>query len=104
MLQRRGELDLLEEPLGAEHGGELRVQHLDRDVAVVAQVAREVDRRHAAAPSSRSSVIRRAERLSQCALCGFGPDRLHRRLRSLVALEHTALSRAGPADPRTPDG
>ena len=36
-------------PLGAERRGELRVQHLDRDVAVVPDVAREVDGRHAAA-------------------------------------------------------
>ena len=48
MLQRRGRPDLLHEPLGAEHGGELRLQHLDRDLAIVLQVLGEIDRRHAA--------------------------------------------------------
>ena len=43
-------LDLAQEPLGAERGGELRAQHLDRDVAVVLEVVREVDGGHAAAP------------------------------------------------------
>ena len=42
--------DLAQEPLGAEHGGELGAQHLDRDLAVVPQVAGEVDGRHAASP------------------------------------------------------
>ena len=37
-----------QEPLGAEHGGELGLQHLDRDLAVVPEVLGEVDRRHAA--------------------------------------------------------
>ena len=35
VLQVRGDLDLREEALGAEHGGELGVQHLDGDLAVV---------------------------------------------------------------------
>src|SRR5687768_8562214 len=46
MLQVRGELDLVEKPLGTEHRGELRVQDLDRDFAAVADVLREVHRRH----------------------------------------------------------
>ena len=37
-----------EEPLAAEHGGELGVQHLDGDLAAVPQVLGEVDRGHAA--------------------------------------------------------
>ena len=49
MLEPGGEPDLALEPLGAERGGELRVQHLERDRAVVPEVVREVDRRHAAA-------------------------------------------------------
>ena len=48
MLEVGGELDLGQEPLGADHGGELRAQHLERDLAVVLQVLRQVDRRHAA--------------------------------------------------------
>ena len=49
MLEVRRDLDLGEEPLDAEHGAELRVEHLERDVAVVLEVAREVDGGHAAA-------------------------------------------------------
>ena len=37
-----------QEPLGAEHRGELGPQHLERDLAVVPEVVREVDGRHAA--------------------------------------------------------
>ena len=48
MLQRRGELDLLQEPLAADHRAELRVQHLDRHLAPVLQVLGEVDGGHAA--------------------------------------------------------
>ena len=54
MLQVRRDLDLGQEPLDAEHGAELRVEDLERDRAVVPEVAREVHRRHAAAPISRS--------------------------------------------------
>ena len=43
-----GDANLTKEPLGSR-GGDLGFQHLDRDVPVVAQVAREVDRRHPAA-------------------------------------------------------
>ena len=48
MLERRGGLDLLDEPLGAEHGGELGLQDLDRDLAVVLEVLGQVDRGHPA--------------------------------------------------------
>ena len=48
MLQVRRDLDLGEESLGAEHGAELGVEHLERDVAVVSDVAREIDGGHAA--------------------------------------------------------
>ena len=48
MLQVGGGLDLAEEPLGADHGGELGPQHLDRDLAVVLEVLGEVDGGHAA--------------------------------------------------------
>ena len=47
MLEPGGELDLALEALGAERGGELGVQDLERDRAVVLQVLREVDRGHA---------------------------------------------------------
>jgi len=40
------DFDLLEKPLRAERRGELRLQHLDGDFAMVLQVLGEVDRRH----------------------------------------------------------
>ena len=48
VLEVRGGLDLREEPLGADRSGQLRPQHLHRDLAVVLQVLGEVDRRHPA--------------------------------------------------------
>ena len=48
MLQVGGGPDLGQEPLGAEHGGELGLQHLERDLAVVPEVVGEIDGRHAA--------------------------------------------------------
>ena len=49
MLETGGHPDLALEPLGAERGGELGVEHLERDRAVVLEVARQEDRRHPAA-------------------------------------------------------
>jgi len=43
------EADLSQKPLGAEHGGKLGPQHLERDRAVVLEISGEVDRGHAAA-------------------------------------------------------
>ena len=70
MLQRRGDADLREEPLGADGRGDLVAQHLDRDAAVVPQVAREIHGGHAAArdlaldrrsgPRARARAARRA--------------------------------------------
>ena len=48
VLQGGGGLDLPHEPLGADHGGELRLQHLERHLAVVLEVLRQVHRGHAA--------------------------------------------------------
>src|SRR2546423_1863621 len=48
MLQRGRRLDLLYEPLGAEHGGQLRLEELDGDFSVVLQIVREIDGRHPA--------------------------------------------------------
>ena len=50
MLEPGGELDLALEALGAEAGGELGMEHLERDRPVVPEVLREVDRGHAPAP------------------------------------------------------
>src|SRR5712691_8231576 len=43
------ETDLAQEPLGAEDGGKLGAEHLDRDQAVVLHIASEIDRGHPAA-------------------------------------------------------
>ena len=48
MLQRGGGLDLLHEALGAEHGGELRLEDLDRHLAVVLEVLGQIHGGHAA--------------------------------------------------------
>ena len=48
VLQGRRHLDLAEEALLAERGGELLPQHLERDLAVVLQVVGEIHGRHAA--------------------------------------------------------
>ena len=47
-LEGGGGLDLLDETIGAEDRGQLRLQDLERDVAVVLLVARQVDGGHAA--------------------------------------------------------
>ena len=38
----------VKEPLGAEYRGELGMKDLDRDLAVVLEIVRQVDRRHPA--------------------------------------------------------
>ena len=50
MLQSGSDFDLSEEPVAAQRGGQLRSEHLDRDLAVVSHVLGEVDRGHAALP------------------------------------------------------
>ena len=48
MLELGGDLDLAQEPLGTDDRGELGMQHLDGDLAVVLEVLRQVDGGHAA--------------------------------------------------------
>jgi len=48
MLQPRRGADFRQEPFAAECGAEVGMQHLDRDIALVFQVVREVHRSHAA--------------------------------------------------------
>ncbi len=50
MLEIGGGLDLGEEPLGADHRGQLGPEDLDGDLALVPEVVGEVDRGHAARP------------------------------------------------------
>ena len=48
MLQTCGGSDLGEKPFAAERRTKLRMQHLDRDITIVLEIAREVYRGHAA--------------------------------------------------------
>ena len=48
VLEVGGGLDLGQEPLGAEDGGQLGTEHLERHLAVVAHVVGEIDGGHAA--------------------------------------------------------
>ena len=48
VLKCSGGLDLGEEPFSADDGGELGTQHLERHLAIVAQVVRDINCRHAA--------------------------------------------------------
>jgi hypothetical protein len=47
VLQLRGDANLPQESIGANHCRQLRTQHLHRDLAVVLQVGGEEDDRHA---------------------------------------------------------
>jgi len=49
MVEAGGDLDLTQKPIGPEHRRQLGPQHLDRHLALVFQIVREIDRRHAAA-------------------------------------------------------
>ena len=50
MIQSRGEADLALEAFGSQRRRQLGVEQLERHRAIVAQVAREVDGGHPAAP------------------------------------------------------
>ena len=58
----RGHADLAEESLGAEDGPELGTQELERDAALVADVAGEVNGRHAAATDLAIDVVAAGQR------------------------------------------
>ena len=48
VLEMRSDLDLFQEPIGADDGRQLSAQFLEGDLPIVAYVVCEVDRRHAA--------------------------------------------------------
>ena len=48
MLQVRGDADFGQEPIDAEHGTEVGIEDLERDGPAMLDVAREIDRGHAA--------------------------------------------------------
>ena len=47
MTEVGGRLDLGQEAFGSDHGGQLRLQNLQRDLALVLEVVGQVDRGHA---------------------------------------------------------
>ena len=74
MLQVGGGLDLGQEPLRAEDRRELGPEHLERDLPVVPQVVREVDRGHAALPDLALEAVPVGERGRQVReRLGHGP-------------------------------
>jgi len=52
VLQIRRRLDLLQKTLGADGGGEVGAEYLERDRAIVTQVGGEIDNGHAAGTES----------------------------------------------------
>ena len=54
MLELCRDPDLAQEPLGADRGGELGLEHLDGDRPVVLEIVGQIDGGHPARPSSRS--------------------------------------------------
>src|SRR3954452_21245139 len=70
MLEAGGDLDFLEEPLGADHRRELGVEHLDGDLPVVARIRREEDGRHSAAAELALDRIAVGQRPFQCFVHG----------------------------------
>src|SRR2546422_11227815 len=60
--EARGHLDLLQEPLDAEEGGQAGQQHLKRDVAPVLAVVCQVYRGHAAATEHLTQLVALGER------------------------------------------
>jgi hypothetical protein len=76
-VQARREADLPLEPLRAERLGQLRMQHLERDRAIMAQVLGEIDRGHASAPElTLDGVAARKGGLELLADRGQGGNRL----------------------------
>ena len=57
MLKLGRRLDLSEKTLGAQGSGEIRVQDFYRDVALMAQVMREIDSRHSSDADLASDAI-----------------------------------------------
>ena len=72
MLEVGGGPDLAQEAVGAEDGGQLAAQDLDGDVAVVPEVAGEIDRRHAAGTELPLDAVAALERGRELGGCGRG--------------------------------
>jgi len=70
MIQPGGEGDLAKEPLGAEGGGQLGPEQLERDGAIVLEIMGTIDRGHPAPPS-----IQPAARATASEILESGPIR-----------------------------
>ena len=73
MLERRRRLDLDDEPLSAEHRRKFRFENFDGDFAIVLEVVREIDGRHAAGAELALDAIAVGERGAR--RCGVGGQR-----------------------------
>ena len=73
MLEAGRDLDLPHEALGAERMGQLLVQDLERHRPIVPEIARQVDRSHAAAAELALEQVAIAEGIRQRRVdCGHG--------------------------------
>lgn len=91
VIESSGDADLAQEALVGDRAGEVGVEHLDRDVAVVLEIARQEDGRHAtAAELALDRVPARERRLK--VRCG---ERRHHRA-SLVPIEPHGCGDAHP--------
>jgi hypothetical protein len=70
MMQPGGDLDLPQEPLRSQRGGELRPQHLDRDLSVMLEILGEINGGHAAPAELALDQVPVAQSVSQF---GSGP-------------------------------
>src|SRR5687767_4644904 len=101
MLKVRGCLDLREKSLGADHGGKLRFQDLDRDLSIVLLILREVHGCHAALTELALDTVPPCEGRIQaeCLGCGVwhgrqtcGPSRI---TSMIINRRHSSLRLAG---------
>ena len=67
MLEIRGDMNLLEEPLRTERLCELRLEDLQGDVAFVLEVSREIDGGHSTVAQRALDAVAVGERGAQCA-------------------------------------
>ena len=65
MAELRRDLDLAQEPVGAERGGQLRPHHLHRHLAMVLQVRGQVHRRHPALAQDPLDLVAAGQRLGR---------------------------------------
>jgi hypothetical protein len=78
VLQGGDGLDLTEEPLGADHGGQLGLQDLDGDVAVMLEVFGQIDRGHPTLPELPLDAVAVGKRRRE----GVEPQHAHGRSQS----------------------